>query len=74
MQSLEHVIAILKVEASMIESHADKLVRMASVVTDLEQQHQLLQLAEEEKARAETIRHQIRLLQDHLGEEDSDVA
>jgi hypothetical protein len=74
MQPVQRMIATLEIEASMIESHAEKLVSVASVTTDDEQKRELLQLSNEETLRADTIRRQIRLLQDHLGGADSRVA
>ena len=58
MRTLKQVIVTLEIEAGMIESHAEKLVRTASALTDEERKREILQLAEEETARAETIRRQ----------------
>jgi hypothetical protein len=56
----------LEVEAAMIESHAQRLLEMVPSLAGDEQRHEMLQLAKEETDRAETIKRQIRLLQDHL--------
>jgi hypothetical protein len=74
MLHIERMIATLEVEAKMIESHSERLVSRASELTDLELHRELLELADEESIQAGMIRHQIRLLQDHLAEEQSDVA
>lgn len=50
----------------MIESHAQRLLEMVPSLAGDEQRHEMLQLAKEETDRAETIKRQIRLLQDHL--------
>ena len=65
-EKLERVIATLEVEAAMIESHAQRLLEMVPSLAVDEQQHEMLQLAQEETERAEAIKRQIRLLQDHL--------
>jgi hypothetical protein len=57
-----------------MQLNAERLVRVAPEVTDLEKQRELLRLADEESAKAGMIRHQIRLLKDHLPDEQSDVA
>ena len=65
-EKLERVIATLEVEAAMIESHAERLLEMVPSLAGDEQRHEMLQLAQEETERAEAIKRQIRLLQDHL--------
>ena len=65
-EKLERVIAALEVEAAMIELHAQRLLEMVPSLAGDEQRHEMLQLAKEETDRAEAIRRQIRLLQDHL--------
>jgi len=59
-------IAALEVEAAMIESHAQRLLEMLPSLAGDEQRHKMVQLAKEETERAEAIKRQIRLLQDHL--------
>jgi hypothetical protein len=63
---LERVIAALEVEAAMIESHAKRLSNIAPHLADPEQHREIVALAQEEADRAEAIRRQIRLLQDHV--------
>ena len=58
----------------MIESHVNKLTKMATLIQDEEQRGELLRLAEEEGARARKIRQQVVLLRDHLDEESPLVA
>ena len=65
-EKLERVIATLEVEAAMIESHAQRLLEMVPSLAGNEQRHEMLELAKEETERAEAIRRQILLLQDHL--------
>ena len=65
-EKLELVITALEVEAEMIELHAQRLLEMVPSLAGDEQRKEMLQLAEEETDRAEAIRRQIRLLQDHL--------
>ena len=65
-EKLERVIATLEVEAAMIESHAQRLLEMVPSLAGNEQRHEMLELAQEETERAEAIRRQILLLQDHL--------
>ncbi|HEY6770544.1 MAG TPA: hypothetical protein VI386_37850 [Candidatus Sulfotelmatobacter sp.] len=65
-EQLERVIAALEVEAAMIESHAQRLLKMVPSLAGNEQRHEMLQLAKEETERAEAIKRQIRVLQDHL--------
>ncbi len=65
-EKLERVIATLEVEAAMIESHARRLLEMVPSLAVDEQRHEMLHLAQEETERAEAIKRQIRLLQDHL--------
>ena len=62
MEALVRMIATLQVEADMIESHAHKLINTASELTDSEEQHNLLLLADEEGERAANIRQQIEAL------------
>jgi hypothetical protein len=64
-EKLRRVIAVLEVEAAMIESHAQRLLEMVPSLAGDEQRHEMLQLAKEETDTAEAIRRQIRLLQDH---------
>jgi hypothetical protein len=68
MKSLNQLIAILEVEAAMIESHVGKLATMATVTGDEEHRLELLRLADEEATEAQQIRHQVCLLRDHLDE------
>ena len=65
-EKLERVIAALQVDAAMIELHAQRLLEMVPSLAGDEQRHEMLQLAKEETDRAEAIKRQIRLLQDHL--------
>ncbi len=65
-EKLERVIAALEVEAAMMESHAQRLLEMVPSLASDEQRHEMLRLAKEETDRAEAIKRQIRLLQDHL--------
>ena len=65
-EKLERVIAALEIEAAMIESHAQRLLEMVPSLAGNEQRHEMLELAKEETERAEAIRRQILLLQDHL--------
>ena len=65
-ERIEREIAALEVEAAMIESHAQRLLEMAPSLAGDEQRHKMVQLAKEETERAEAIKRQIRLLQDHL--------
>jgi hypothetical protein len=65
-EKLERVIAALEVEAAMMESHAQRLLEMVPSLAGDKQRHEMLQLAKEETDRAEAIKRQIRLLQDHL--------
>ena len=65
-EKLERVIATLEVEAAMIESHAQRHLEMVPSLAGNEQRHEMLELAQEETERAEAIKRQIRLLQDHL--------
>ena len=65
-EKLERVIAALEVEAAMMESHARRVLEMVPSLAGDEQRHEMLQLAKEETDRAEAIKRQIRLLQDHL--------
>jgi hypothetical protein len=59
----DRVIAALTVEASMLELHAEQLSHRVSYALLLsEQEKELIQLANEEAARAETIRGQIQAL------------
>ena len=74
MKSLNQMIAILEVEAGMIESHVEKLAKMVTGSRDEEHRRELLRLAEEEGTRAQMLRHQVCLLQDHLNADSSHVA
>jgi hypothetical protein len=74
MKSLNRMIAILEVEAGMVESHVNKLGQMANVIKDEEHRRELLRLADEEETRAQNIRHQICLLQVHLVDDSPKVA
>jgi hypothetical protein len=65
-ENLERVIAALEVEAAMIESHAQRLLEMVPCLAGDEQRLEMRQLAKEETDRAEAIKRQIRVLQDHL--------
>ena len=65
-EKIERVIAALEVEAAMMESHAQRLLEMVPSLAGDEQRHEMLRLAKEETDRAEAIKRQIRLLQDHL--------
>ena len=65
-EKLKRVISALEVEAAMIELHAQRLLEMVPSLAGDEQRHEMLQLAKEETDRAETIRREIRVLQDHL--------
>ena len=65
-ENLAGVIAALEVEPTMIESHARRLLEMVPSMAGDEQRHEMLQLAKDETDRAEAIKRQIRLLQDHL--------
>jgi hypothetical protein len=65
-EKLERVIAALEIEAAMIESHAQRLLEMVLSLAGDEQRREMLELAAEETERAEAIKRQIRLLQDHL--------
>jgi hypothetical protein len=59
----DRVIAALTVEASMLELHAEQLShRVSSALLLSEQEKELIQLANEEAATAEAIRHQIQAI------------
>jgi hypothetical protein len=73
-KALNQMVAILEVEAGMIESHVNKLAKMATLIQNEEHRRELLQLAEEEGTRAQKIRHQVLLLRDHLVEDSPLVA
>jgi hypothetical protein len=62
----DRAIAVLEVEAKMLEAHAEKLSIMAPQLADPEHQREIDKLSQEETAKAEGIRRQIRLLKDHL--------
>jgi predicted outer membrane protein len=68
MKSLNQIIAVLEVEAGMIESHVKKLAKLSTGIRDEEHRRELQQLAEEEETRAQKIRHHVLLLRDHLDE------
>jgi hypothetical protein len=74
MKSLEKMIAILEVEAKMIELHVNKLAKMATLTGDEEHRRELLELAAEEGTRAQKIRHQVCLLRDHSDQDRPEVA
>jgi hypothetical protein len=71
MQPFHRMIATLEAEAAMIESHAAELIARAYEFPECERRSQLLQLADEESTESAKIRHEIRLLRDHLKEFDS---
>ena len=50
----------------MIELHAQRLLEIVPSLAGDEQRREMLQLVKEETDRAEAIKRQIRLLQDHL--------
>jgi hypothetical protein len=62
----DRAIAVLEVEAKMLEAHAEKLSIMARQLADPEHEREIIKLSHEETAEAEGIRRQIRLLKDHL--------
>ena len=62
----KHAIAVLEVEAKMLEVHAEKLSIMARQLADPEHQREIMKLSHEETENAEGIRRQIRLLRDNL--------
>ena len=74
MESLVRMITTLQVEADMIESHAHKLIDAASRMTDSDEQHNLLSLANEEGQQAANIRKEIQLLKDRLCEGSTPAA
>jgi hypothetical protein len=59
---LERTIAVLEVEAEMLEAHAEKLSIMARQLADPEHQREIMKLSHEETENAEDIRRQIRQL------------
>jgi len=63
---LDRDIAVLEVEAKMLEAHAEKLSIMACQLADPEHQREIIKLSHEETEKAEGIRRQIRLLKGHL--------
>jgi hypothetical protein len=63
---LDRAIAVLEVEAKMLEAHAEKLSIMALQLADPEQQREIMKLSHEEMENAGGIRRQIRLLKDSL--------
>jgi len=63
---LDRAIAVLKVEAKMLEAHAEKLSIMARQLADPEHQREIIKLAHAQTEKAEGIRRQVRLLKDHL--------
>jgi hypothetical protein len=65
-RKFDHAIAVLKVEAKMLEAHAEKLSIMARHLADPEHQREIIKLSHEETEKAEGIRRQIHLLKDHL--------
>ena len=62
----DRAIAVLAVEAKMLEAHAERLSIMARQMADPEHQREIIKLSHEETEKAEGIRRQIRLLKDHL--------
>ncbi len=59
----DRIIAALKVEAAMLELHAEQLSHKVSTALSVsEREKELIQLASEEVARAETIRRQIQAM------------
>ena len=65
-RKLDRTIAVLEVEAKMLEAHAEKLSIMARQLADPEHQREIIKLSHTETEKAEDIRRQIRLLKDHL--------
>jgi len=49
-----------------MESHAQRLLEMVPSLAGDKQRHEMMRLAKEESDRADAIKRQIRLLQDHL--------
>jgi hypothetical protein len=64
-RKFDHV-AVLEVEAKMLEAQAEKLSIMARHLADPEHQREIIKLSHEETVKAEGIRRQIRLLKGHL--------
>ena len=64
-RKLDRTIAVLEVEAKMLEAHAEKLSIMARQLADPEHQREIIKLSHAETEGAESIRRQIRLLKDH---------
>jgi uncharacterized protein with von Willebrand factor type A (vWA) domain len=62
----DRAIAVLEVEAKMLEAHAEKLSIMAPQLSDPEHQREIIKLSHEETEKAEGLRRQIRLLKHHL--------
>ena len=62
----DRAVAVLEVEAKMLEAHAEKLSIMARQLADPEHQQKIIKLSHEETEKAEGIRRQIRLLKGHL--------
>jgi len=59
----DRIIAALKVEAAMLELHAEQLShKVSNALSVSEREKELIQLASEEVARAETIRRQIQAM------------
>ena len=59
----DRIIAALTVEANMLELHAEQLSHKVSTALSVsEREKELIQLASEEVARAETIRRQIQAM------------
>src|SRR6266404_2801039 len=59
----DRIIAALTVEANMLELHAEQLSHKVSTALSVsEREKELIQLASEEAARAETIRRQIQAM------------
>jgi hypothetical protein len=60
----DRAIAVLEVEAKMLEAHAEKLSIMARQLADPEHHQEIIKLSHEETEKAEGIRRQIRLMKD----------
>jgi hypothetical protein len=59
---LDRTVAVLEVEAKMLEAHAEKLSIMARQLADPEHQREIMNLSHEEAENAEGIWRQIRQL------------
>ena len=65
-RKFDHAIAVLEVEAKMLEAHAEKLSIMARHLADPEHRQEIIKLSHEESEKAEGIRREVRLMKDHL--------